>query len=247
MASQRRQYGPRARTRVFGKTTALALLLCLESVVVITALVLFGVAYPDRFRSRLWRNGGEEGWSSNPRLRIYFYANFEEVPQIPLIWSQRLTTSNTAIAVLSFPVLFARITMAALQYESRWTNIAYDVLLAALWAFSAVAQNGSDLTDPQHLMERPWYLTRTCDEAWSQNRGWCKIAKWEYGWAIVAASFYTLRIIGALGLSVYEKGKRDGGQNGLKESLMDEWTWDDQDGRVAPYKDVTVALASMAW
>lgn len=67
----------------------LVMLLCLESVVVLGALALFGIAYPDHFRSRLWRDGGEEGWCSNPRLRIYFYANSEEPPEIPLIWSQR--------------------------------------------------------------------------------------------------------------------------------------------------------------
>ncbi|KAF9876643.1 hypothetical protein CkaCkLH20_06051 [Colletotrichum karsti] len=182
MASTRRHKPP-----VCTKAYALAALLCLESVVVIAALVLFGVAYPDRFRSRLWRNGGEEGWCSNPRLRIYFYANHEEPPEIPLIWSQRLTTSNTAISFLSLAVLFARITMAALEYSARCTNVAYDAFLAVLWACSAAAQNGADLSDPAHLMPRPWYLDRSCDEAWVGNKGWCQLAKWGFVWAIIAA------------------------------------------------------------
>ncbi|KXH65646.1 hypothetical protein CSAL01_09464 [Colletotrichum salicis] len=177
----------------------IAVLFCLEAFVVFAALVLFGVAYPDRLRSRLSRNGGEQGWCSNPRLRIYFYANREEPPKISLIWSQRLTTSNMATAVLGATVFFARLTMAALRYEARWTNLAYDAFLAVFWACSAAAQNGLDLTDPQHLSERPWYLTRSCDEAWPQNRGWCRIAKWEYCWSILAASFYVARILGSLG------------------------------------------------
>ncbi|KAF5494100.1 hypothetical protein CGCS363_v009807 [Colletotrichum siamense] len=199
-----------ARTRL----PVLVMLLCLESVVVLGALALFGIAYPDRFRSRLWRNGGEEGWCSNPRLRIYFYANYEEPPEIPLIWSQRLTTSNAATAVLSLAVLFARITIAALRYDARWTNTAYDAVLASLWAWSAAAQGGADLTDPEHLMPRPWYLTRGCEEAWRGNRAWCRIAKWEYGWAIMAAIFYMTKIVGTAGWMVYEKGRRDASREG---------------------------------
>ena len=64
-------------------------LLGLEFAVATAVLVLFGLAYPDRFRSRLWENGGVEGWNSNPNKRIYFYANHKEPPEIPLIWSQR--------------------------------------------------------------------------------------------------------------------------------------------------------------
>lgn len=64
-------------------------LLALELSVATATVVLFSLAYPDRFRSRLWANGGEQGWNSNPNKRIYFYANHREPPEIPLIWSQR--------------------------------------------------------------------------------------------------------------------------------------------------------------
>ncbi|EXF74199.1 hypothetical protein CFIO01_06793 [Colletotrichum fioriniae PJ7] len=215
----------------------IAALLCFEAAVVFAALTLFGMAYPDRFRSRLWRNGGEEGWCSNPRMRIYFYANHEEPPEIPLIWSQRLTTSNMATAVLGATIFFARLTMAALQYEARWTNLAYDAFLCILWACSAAAQNGPDLSDPHHLSERPWYLTRSCDEAWPQNRGWCRIAKWQYAWSIFAAFFYVARILGSLGWSMYEKGRRDGvitGRKALSLSECDLWT---EECDIALYKD----------
>ncbi|KAH0430237.1 hypothetical protein CcaCcLH18_07910 [Colletotrichum camelliae] len=202
------------RVTISKGTQGLALLL-LESMVVLVALALFGIAYPDRFRSRLWRNGGEEGWCSNPRLRIYFYANYEEPPEIPLIWSQRLTPSNAATAILSLAVLFARITIAVLRYDARWTNTAYDVVLAVLWAWSAAAQGaGADLTDPEHLIPRPWYLARGCEEAWRGNRAWCRVAKWEYGWAIMAAIFYIMIIIATAGCMLYEKGRRDASRGG---------------------------------
>lgn len=51
---------------------------------------LFLSAYPDRYRSLLWATGGTEGWNSDPELRIYFYANHQEPPEIPWIWKQRL-------------------------------------------------------------------------------------------------------------------------------------------------------------
>ncbi|KXH35421.1 hypothetical protein CSIM01_10180 [Colletotrichum simmondsii] len=230
--------GQRPRGFIY-RPNLIAVVLCFETVVVFAALVLFGVAYPDRFRSRLWRNGGEEGWCSNPRLRIYFYANHEEPPEIPLIWSQKLTTSNMATAVLGATIFFARLTMAALQYEARWTNLAYDVFLGVLWACSAVAQNGPDLSDPYHLSKRPWYLTRSCDEAWPENRGWCRIAKGEYVWSIFAAVFYVARAIGTLGWSAYEKGRRDGISTGCKVSSLSEchpWT---EDCEIALYRDDT--------
>lgn len=60
-----------------------------ELLLSILAFVLFCSAYPDQYRTRLWSIGGERGWNSNPHLRIYFYANYEDPPEIPLIWSQR--------------------------------------------------------------------------------------------------------------------------------------------------------------
>jgi hypothetical protein len=60
-----------------------------ELCVCLAALTLFWYAYPDRYRTKLWQNGGDEGWNSDPKQRIYFYANYKTPPDIPLIWSQR--------------------------------------------------------------------------------------------------------------------------------------------------------------
>ncbi|GKT63315.1 hypothetical protein ColTof4_05101 [Colletotrichum tofieldiae] len=142
-----------------------------------------------------------------------------------------------ATAVLGATVFFARLTIAALQYEARWTNLAYDIFLAVLWACSAVAQNGADFADPQHPSERPWYLVRSCDEAWVQNRGWCRVAKWEYAWALLAALFYAARITGSLGRLVYELEQRDGRAAALETPpLLDERT-QDSGSWVATYTD----------
>ncbi len=63
--------------------------LCAEFIISITALALFLANYAQDQRTRLWEVGGEKGWNSDPRLRIYFYANHREPPEIPLVWSQK--------------------------------------------------------------------------------------------------------------------------------------------------------------
>lgn len=65
-----------------------------ELCVCLATVILFGFAYPDRFRTQLWQNGGDEGWNSDPKQRIYFYANYKTPPEIPLIWSQRYVSQR---------------------------------------------------------------------------------------------------------------------------------------------------------
>lgn len=69
-------------------------LLAAEAAIALAAVILFCSAYPDRFRTILWENGGVVGFNSNPRLRIYFYANYQEPPEVPLIWSQRQVVAD---------------------------------------------------------------------------------------------------------------------------------------------------------
>lgn len=45
------------------------------------------------------------------------------------------------------------------------TNALYDLLLVALWSYSAFLQNLGDVSDPQHLSLRPWYLEHGCGRA----------------------------------------------------------------------------------
>jgi hypothetical protein len=65
--------------------------LLFEFILVITGLGLFLGGYIENVRSSLWEIGGNHGWNSNPRLRIYFYANHITPPDVPLVWSQRYT------------------------------------------------------------------------------------------------------------------------------------------------------------
>lgn len=53
----------------------------------IAALALYGIAQPDLYRTRLWQEGSDHGWNSNPNSIIYDYANYRPV-HTPLPWSQ---------------------------------------------------------------------------------------------------------------------------------------------------------------
>jgi len=59
-----------------------------EAALVVVNLILLSYSYPDKLRTALWEEGGMRGFNSDPKLRIYFYANYLEPPVIPFIWSQ---------------------------------------------------------------------------------------------------------------------------------------------------------------
>ncbi|KAK7414800.1 hypothetical protein QQX98_006402 [Neonectria punicea] len=183
-------------------------LLGLELAITATAVVLFGLAYPDRFRSRLWGNGGVEGWNSNPNERIYFYANHREPPEIPLIWSQRLTDSNLAIAILSFVIFLARAIMTHLDYLPCYVDVLYDMLLASLWVVSLAGQTSGDFTDPDHTSTHPWYLTRGCAASWEGIRVYCHVAQASCAVSVLAAVLYIGRLLREAMLEAYHRGRK---------------------------------------
>jgi len=65
----------------------LRLLFVLELLLSIAALALFGIAQPDLYRTRFWREGSDQGWNSNPNQLIYAAANYKSI-NAPLPWSQ---------------------------------------------------------------------------------------------------------------------------------------------------------------
>ena len=63
--------------------------LFIELVLVAVCLGVFAHAHSTELRTALWAVGGEHGWNSNPRLRIYFYANYQQPPDIPFLWTEK--------------------------------------------------------------------------------------------------------------------------------------------------------------
>lgn len=59
----------------------------IELIIEVAALALYGIAQPDLYRTRLWKEGSDHGWNSNPNEIIYAYANYRPI-KTPLPWSQ---------------------------------------------------------------------------------------------------------------------------------------------------------------
>ena len=51
------------------------------------ALTLYGIADPNTYRTRLWQNGADSGFNSDPSIVLYSYANYRPI-KTPLVWSQ---------------------------------------------------------------------------------------------------------------------------------------------------------------
>ena len=58
----------------------------LELALTVAALALFGIAAPNLYRTKLWKEGSIHGWNSNPNKIIYDYANYRPV-HYPLPWA----------------------------------------------------------------------------------------------------------------------------------------------------------------
>ncbi|KAI8717332.1 hypothetical protein NCS52_00808500 [Fusarium sp. LHS14.1] len=192
-------------------------LLMVEFIIALMAVILFGLAFPDRFRSRLWENGGEEGWNSNPNMIIYYYANHREPPEVPYLWQGRLTESNLGIAILGFFIFFARALLSYSGFLYWYISAFYDILLLSLWSLSLTNQASSDFSDPEHPSPTPWYLTRSCSVAWVKNQGSCRIAQASFAVSILAAVLYGSRLLREAMLVAYERGLKHGQQLSVQD------------------------------
>lgn len=86
---------------------AIIYLFGIELVFEIAALALYGIAQPDLYRTRLWQEGSDHGWNSNPNSIIYAYANHRPV-HTPLPWSQLYVLPITHSLLKTEPQLTLR-------------------------------------------------------------------------------------------------------------------------------------------
>ncbi|KAK8876880.1 hypothetical protein PGQ11_001826 [Apiospora arundinis] len=194
-------------------TITQATLTGLELLFSIITFVLFCSAYPDQYRTRLWEIGGENGWNSNPRLRIYFYANYEEPPEIPYVWSQSLTDSALAIATLSLVLCITRIILSFYTFMMPALGLFYDLVLAISWYYSVHAQSSGDFSDPEHISIRPWFLEKSCDVVAMQNRDACIVGKVSFYFGFLSLILHLTRLLVSLLNIAYwcgERGTLDG-------------------------------------
>ena len=62
-------------------------LICIEGALTVALLAFFGIASPDLYRTRLWQDGADNGFNSNPNAALYAAANYRPY-KTPKPWSQ---------------------------------------------------------------------------------------------------------------------------------------------------------------
>lgn len=62
-------------------------LIAVEFALTVAALALFGIAAPDLYRTRLWQDGGDNGFNSKPSTVNFSFTNNRPV-ETPLVWSK---------------------------------------------------------------------------------------------------------------------------------------------------------------
>ncbi|KAF3008493.1 hypothetical protein E8E13_005228 [Curvularia kusanoi] len=194
--------------RIVQITTTVAT--CFEFVLATLLLAIFASAYPDRYRSILWFEGGSKGWNSDPSYRTYLWANYKEVPTMPLIWDERSTQYSLCVAVITVILWLTRLFIRGPTldtYGSVMSNALYDAILVALWSYSTFIQSSGDFSDPEHIAIRPWYLERECSEASRSSRAACYAAKGSFGLALFSILWFGLRCAVTCMYGAYTYGK----------------------------------------
>ncbi|KAK3723049.1 hypothetical protein LTR37_002195 [Vermiconidia calcicola] len=169
-------------------------LFVLELPLTVAALALFGIADPNTYRTRLWQNGADKGFNSNPNEILYAYANYRPI-SVPLIWSQFITTFNVIISVLSLFVLLVKSTMYVLHTFVPLLSVFIHALLIALYAVSIRNQATPDVSNtkvPNLSRSMPWYLSKGCSHATAGNEGYCMQARASFGVTITMFVLFIL-------------------------------------------------------
>lgn len=207
---QARKAPPRAKEKpVMIRPTLLSMTVLLpQFILALVTFTVFCSAYPDSYRSRLWAFGGQRGWNSDPELRIYFYANYEEPPAIPLIWSQSVTDSALAISTLSLTICIARMVLLYYGVTIKLIDAGYSVILGSLWCYSLQSQSSSDLSDREHLSIRPWYLERGCRDVTEPFRDACVFGQASFALALISMLCHWLHLLLMALQFAYECGER---------------------------------------
>jgi hypothetical protein len=124
--------------------------------------------------------------SSGTRGTLHYHHHTRLLPKS----EQRSTQYNVCIAIITMVLWLVRLCIRGRTldvYGALVSNILYDIMLVALWSYSAVIQSSGDYSDPKHIALRPWYLDRGCAEASQNNRAGCRAAKASFGLAVFAA------------------------------------------------------------
>ncbi|KAI9724892.1 MAG: hypothetical protein M1812_000168 [Candelaria pacifica] len=223
-------------------------LFALEFPLTVAVLALYGIAAPDLYRTKLWQDGADNGFNSNPSQVIYSYANYQPVSKTPLVWSSFLTNYNVVIAVLSMFLMLVKGIMFITRVFPPLLSVLVHAALTALYAFSVHAQVSKDLNDPKHPQNGPpWYLTKSCSVSFKPaNVGYCQQAKATFAVTVIVLALFAINTILAIYNTIPSKEQKlarhassDSGEEGnMKDSpdsdISNRQQWEMQNVPRAP-------------
>ncbi|KAI9742733.1 MAG: hypothetical protein M1835_003023, partial [Candelina submexicana] len=185
-------------------------LFALEFPLTVAVLALYGIAAPDLYRTKLWQDGADNGFNSNPSEIIYSYANHQPVSKTPLVWSSFITNYNVVIAVLSMFLMLVKGIMFITRVFPPLLSVLVHAALTALFAFSVHAQVSKDLNDPKHPQNGPpWYLTKSCSRSFNPaNVGFCQQAKATFALTIIMLALFAINTMLAIFNTIPSKSQK---------------------------------------
>ncbi|MCJ1271352.1 hypothetical protein MMC22_011252 [Lobaria immixta] len=204
-------------------------LFVLELCVTVAALALYGIASPDLYRTKLWQEGSDHGWNSNPNQILYAYANYRPV-HYPLPWSKFVTYYNVIIAVLSVFLLLIKGIMFITHVFDPIVSAILHAALIAIYAVSLHAQAGSDMSDPKHPQPgAPWYITKSCGAPVDPKlKGYCQQAKGAFAVTVLLITLFLSYFILSL-ISLYPTAEHRASHSSRipdTESLSNSRPWE---------------------
>jgi hypothetical protein len=214
--------------RRWPKTRPIWFSMAFELLGLIPILVLFGIAQPDLYRTKLWQVGYDNKFNSNPLMILYAYANHRPLPTVPLVWSQlyapptlgssslsnspanhaaRLTNFNVAISVVTLFILLVKMVMYIMHVWYPLVGLLANISMVAIWTVSVYGQMGPDYADPRYQSSIAWYISKSCSyaEPYGLAKS-CMLAKGTFAVSVYMLFLYLVN----LGLAIWAMWPREG-------------------------------------
>ncbi|KAF2141995.1 uncharacterized protein K452DRAFT_287187 [Aplosporella prunicola CBS 121167] len=183
--------------------------LVIEFAFTVAVLTLFGIASPNLYRTKLWQEGYDLGFNSAPNAILYAMANYRPV-NIPMVWSQFLTTWNLVISVLSMFILLTKTTLFTMHMFYPILSLLTHIACLAIYSVSLHGQIGHDTIDRDHPSTGlPWYIGHSCGmSSTNKIKGYCLQAKASFVMTILMVILFSIYIILAIHSMIPTKEQR---------------------------------------
>jgi len=201
-------------------------LLILEFPFTVAVLALTGIASPNLYRTKLWKEGGDHGFNSDPSTILYAYANYEPV-KIPLVWSSFITQFNLVVGVLSMFIHLTKFTMFILHVCWPIFSLFIHLLLIGLWSYSIYGQTSPDTIDPTRENHgAPWYITKNCNiSSSSEIKGYCMQAKSTFAVSVVMLSMFAIHALVSIWSMIPSKEQKIAHAERVAEKQAEKEKW----------------------